>query len=40
MLSINSHITSGIGQSTNVKSIVDKINLHLGTIELISDYAQ
>lgn len=40
MLSINSHITSGIGQSTNLKSVIDKINLHLGTLDLISDYAQ
>jgi hypothetical protein len=39
MLSINSRITSGIGASTNVKSTLDKINLHLETLELIADYA-
>ena len=40
MLSINSHVTSSsIGQSNGVQGIIDKINLHLGTLDMISDYA-
>jgi len=41
MLSINSHVTSSsMGQFNSIQSVIDKINLHLGTLEMISDYAQ
>lgn len=39
MLSINSHITSNcLSGSISTKSIIEKVNLHVGTLEMIADY--